>query len=82
MRRRAFLKSVLAVPAAALLDPRGTGVSLSRLSPYYALSAQHVTTPLPLSFAEINRITIAQIMPRVTRAYFAESPLYQVRTRG
>ena len=78
MRRRAFLKSVLAVPAAALFDG-GTGVSLPA---YTILSPHHVTTPLPLSFAEINRITIAQIMPRVTRAYFAESPLYQVRTRG
>ena len=78
MKRRAFLKSVLAVPAATLCDPRGTGVSLPA---YRLLSAQHVTTPLPLSFVEINRITTQQIMPRVLQAFVAESPFYHV-TQG
>jgi len=68
--RRAFLKSVLAVPAAALI---GGGT---------AITAQSVTTPLPLSFVEINAVMAQHIMPRVMQAFFAESPFYQVRTRG
>ncbi len=77
INRRVFLKSVLAVPAAALIG-NVAGVSL----PPYVLSAHHVTTPLPLSFVEINAITAQRIMPRVMQAFFDESPFYQVRTRG